>query len=228
MNVWDGTAGCEVMHAIYQPLVPPVGIVNLATVSYLLQNLPGKVPWLHANDVEMLAIAVPTCVKEPPLIIGVPAPNGVEKQYVLCAELSDTELFVHPVPNKTGTEAPTLKCRFRLEDVDLIECAQGWRVIGPLVSSAWKVQSGIANRKVDAGLGHVIADSKFRVAASRTERGAQETIGDLQEVNMNADVLSWRTDVRQHTLNVFVIWRASGRHHCRQTFVRHLLRACSG
>jgi hypothetical protein len=221
--------GSGVMHVIYQPLVPPMGIVNLATVSYLLQQLPGKVPWLHVG-VEMLAIAVPTCVKEAPLVIGVPALNGagtVEKQYVLCAQVSETELFVHPVPDKTGTEVPTAKCRFRLEDVDLIEC-EGWRSIEPLAPTAWKVHSGVSNRKVDAGLAHVIADAKFHAAALRTERGAQEAIADLREVNMNADVLNWRAEVRQHTLNVFVIWRDLGRLHCRQTFVRHLLRACSG
>ena len=210
--------------AAYHPLVPPLGVVNLAMVSFLLRNLPGKVPWLNGRDAEMVAIATPMALRETPATTWVPGMDGSPgTQYVVCAKRSDTEFFAHPLKKRRKAN-PNGNCKFRVDHVELIE-SPGWanRAQKPLALPAPEEQRKGSTRKPDSGLRHVVAFAKFR-AATLANQGSDAPI-DMGEANMNVDVLSWQA--RAHSLSVFVIWRQAGAFHCRPAYINKLARACS-
>ena len=93
-------------HCIARTLPPPLAISNLAVVSYLLANLPGKTPWLQEAGLEMLAVAAPDPLKEAPQLIQIWKPDvgeaGARITYVLLAEVSETWKEIASRKRQTG------------------------------------------------------------------------------------------------------------------------------
>ena len=143
----------------------------------------------------------------------------------MCAEVSETELFVHRAPAQMEGAAPVTRCEFHTRSIEFLADVAGSQVHGRLPASICKAHAAWPTRKPDHGLAHVVALAKPRAAAMEIERGTADTIC-LASARMNVDVLSW--NVPAHDLPIFVVWRDSvGRFHCKEALIRNLVQACA-